>query len=420
MRRLFVFAALFTAFSCARAQEKESMELLRARVYDVARVQAVYMDSLLMAEMPDQVGHDVTADISSVMAGPDRPSSWCCPRTFQGDTLVTSDIGWWTSGFYPGVLWQIFEKTEDPRFMRLAVKHTLPLAGLLDRETDHDIGFQLMSSFGKMARIFPYYDPVGIAECNEEELSPKAILSRGAAKLAARFIPSAGVIRSWNWGEWNIPVIIDNMMNLELLMAYGNSAIAEKHALTTARNHFRDDGTCFHLVDYADDGSVLGRQTVQGFSDDSAWARGQAWALYGYAMMGDWSTTHEDLYVETALKLAEWIMDNLPEDGIPYWDFSQTDYKDASAAAIIAAGLLRLWEAMDAYTGEPADPNNPLLRTAERILRTLASPEYLAEPCTNGGFLLKHSVGNLPGRSEVDVPLTYADYYFLEALDLFP
>lgn len=419
MRRLFVFAALFTAFSCARAQEKESMELLRARVYDVARVQAVYMDSLLMAEMPDQVGHDVTADISSVMAGPDRPSSWCCPRTFQGDTLVTSDIGWWTSGFYPGVLWQIFEKTEDPRFMRLAVKHTLPLAGLLDRETDHDIGFQLMSSFGKMARIFPYYDPVGIAECNEEELSPKAILSRGAAKLAARFIPSAGVIRSWNWGEWNIPVIIDNMMNLELLMAYGNSAIAEKHALTTARNHFRDDGTCFHLVDYADDGSVLGRQTVQGYADDSAWARGQAWALYGYAMMATEEAIEENValtgtFLGVAEKLETWLLENLPEDGIPYWDFSQTDCKDASAGAIIACGLLKMWRLRDC----PAD--DPALLAAERILRTLASPEYLAEPRTNGGFLLKHSVGNLPGRSEVDVPLTYADYYFLEALDLFP
>ncbi len=419
MRRLAVFLAVFSAFSCARAQEKESIEQLRARVYDVARVQAVYMDSLLMAEMPDQVGHDVTADISSVMAGPDRPSSWCCPRTFQGDTLVTSDIGWWTSGFYPGVLWQIFEKTEDPRFMRLAVKHTLPLAGLLDLETDHDIGFQLMSSFGKMARIFPYYDPVGIAECNEEELSPKAILSRGAAKLAARFIPSAGVIRSWNWGEWNIPVIIDNMMNLELLMAYGNSAIAEKHALTTARNHFRDDGTCFHLVDYADDGSVLGRQTVQGYADDSAWARGQAWALYGYAMMATEEAIEENValtgtFLGVAEKLETWLLENLPEDGIPYWDFSQTDCKDASAGAIIACGLLKMWRLRDC----PAD--DPALLAAERILRTLASPEYLAEPRTNGGFLLKHSVGNLPGRSEVDVPLTYADYYFLEALDLFP
>ena len=354
------------------------------------------------------------------MAGADRPSrAWLCPRTFQGDTLVTSDIGWWTSGFYPGVLWQIFEETKDPRFLRLAVRHTLPLTGLLDRETDHDIGFQLMSSFGKMARDLPSYDPVGISECNEEELSPKAVLARGAEILAARFVPEAGVIRSWNWGAWNIPVIIDNMMNLELLMDYGDRSVAEKHALTTAKNHFRDDGTCFHLVDYADDGAVLGRQTVQGYADDSAWARGQAWALYGYAMMAlkekeAGNMDMADTFYGVAAKLEDWMLPRLPEDGVPYWDFSQADYRDASAGAIIACGLLKLRQ----YRGAKDDGKG--LRAAERILRTLASPEYLAEPRTNGGFLLKHSVGNIPGHSEVDVPLTYADYYFLEALTLFP
>ena len=368
------------------------MDQVRNRVFDVARVQAVYMDSLL--------------------------TEGRCPRTFQGDTLVTSDIGWWCSGFYPGVLWQVFEETEDPRFLRLAVKHTLPLAGLLDRETDHDIGFQLMSSFGKMARDLPSHDP-GFSECDEEDLSPKEVLTRGAATLAARFVPEAGVLRSWNWGPWNIPVIIDNMMNLELLMAYGDRDVAEKHALTTARNHFRDDGTTFHLVDYADDGSVLGRQTVQGYTDDSAWARGQAWALYGYAMMAlkEKEAGNMDLaetFYGVAAKLEDWLLPRLPEDGVPFWDFSQNDLRDASAGAIIACGFLRMWN----LRGRPAD--DPALAMAERILRTLASPEYLAEPRTNGGFLLKHSVGNIPSNSEVDVPLTYADYYFLEALTLFP
>ena len=378
------------------------MAQIRKRVFSLAQVQAVYMDSLL-----------------SFRATPQAESRNLCPRTFQGDTLVTSDIGWWTSGFYPGVLWQIFEETKDPRFLRLAVRHTLPLSGLLDRETDHDIGFQLMSSFGKMVRDLPSYDPVGISECNEEELSPKAVLARGAEILAARFVPEAGVIRSWNWGPWNIPVIIDNMMNLELLMDYGDRSVAEKHALTTAKNHFRDDGTCFHLVDYADDGAVLGRQTVQGYADDSAWARGQAWALYGYAMMAlkekeAGNMDMADTFYGVAAKLEDWMLPRLPEDGVPYWDFSQADYRDASAGAIIACGLLKLRQ----YRGAKDDGKG--LRAAERILRTLASPEYLAEPRTNGGFLLKHSVGNIPGHSEVDVPLTYADYYFLEALTLFP
>ena len=384
MRRLLLLAAASAAVACAGAQEKETLTELRDRVFEVAQAQAVYMDSLLPEGR--------------------------CPRTFQGDTLVTSDIGWWTSGFYPGVLWQIYGETADTVFRGLAVKHTLPLAGLLERETDHDIGFQLMSSFGRWFFI-DFFDP------REEDVLPpleiKGILEKGAAKLAARFDPATGVIRSWNWGAWNFPVIIDNMMNLELLMDYGDREIAEKHALTTAQNHFREDGTAWHLVDYADDGTILGRQTVQGYADDTAWARGQAWALYGYAMMAEYSQGNP-LYLRTARKLADWILKHLPEDGIPYWDFSQTDYKDASAGAIIACGLLKLWR----LQGSPAD--DPALATAKRILRTLASPEYLAEPGTNGGFLLKHGVGNIPGNSEVDVPLTYADYYFLEALSLLP
>ena len=395
---MLLLAALAAVACGARTPKEETMEQLRERVFAVAQVQAMYLDSLL-----------------AVMAGPDRPSrDWLCPRTFQGDTLVTSDVGWWCSGFYPGVLWLTYMDTDDIAFRELAIKHTLPLAGLLERETDHDIGFQLMSGFGLWFSV----DKVNPRE--DDALSRteiQAILRKGAAKLADRFVPSAGVIRSWNWGEWNIPVIIDNMMNLELLMVYGDREVAEKHALTTAKNHFREDGTTFHLVDYADDGSVLGRQTVQGYADESAWARGQAWALYGYAMMARHEKKDEELanaFYRVAAKLENWLYAHLPEDGIPYWDFSQSDYRDASAGAIIACGLLEMWRLRDC----PAD--DPALAMAERILRTLASPEYLAEPRTNGGFLLKHSVGNIPGHSEVDVPLTYADYYFLEALTLFP
>ena len=380
MRRLLLFLSALGAVSCAGAQKIETMEHLRERVLEVARVQAVYMDSLLPEGR--------------------------CPRTFQGDTLVTSDIDWWCSGFYPGVLWMT-DNTE------LAIKHTLPLAALLDHEIDHDIGFQLMSSFGNW-NILLYYtrdrDPETVRMVGN-------VLRKGAEKLAERFNPATGVIRSWNGRRWNYPVIIDNMMNLELLMDYGDREIAEKHALTTANNHFREDGTCFHLVDYAPDGSVLGKQTVQGFADDSAWARGQAWALYGYAMMAQKEKENPELaktFYNVAAKLESWLLENLPEDGVPYWDFSQTDYKDASAGAIIASGLLKMWRLRECPDDDPA------LAMAERILRTLASPEYLAEPRTNGGFLLKHGVGHLPNRSEVDVPLTYADYYFLEALSLFP
>ena len=394
MRRLLLLAALAAVACGARAPQEETMAQVRERVFADAQVQAVYMDSLL-----------------TVMAGPDRPSR--CPRNFQDGKLVTSDIDWWCSGFYPGVLWMVYEQTGDEAFRDLAVKHTLPLAELLNHKTDHDIGFQLMSSFGKMAR-----------NCHSEPhrgegIPPDSVLTRGAAALASRFLPTAGVIRSWDHGKWNFPVIIDNMMNLELLMDYGDREVAEKHALTTMKNHFREDGTCYHLVNYADDGTVLGKQTVQGFADESAWARGQAWALYGYAMMAlkEKEAGHMDLadtFYGVAAKLEDWLLPRLPEDGVPFWDFSQTDYRDASAGAIIAGGLLKLRQ----YRGAKDDGKG--LRAAERILRTLASPEYLAEPRTNGGFLLKHSVGHLPNKSEVDVPLTYADYYFLEALTLYP
>ena len=390
MRRLLLLAAFAAAACGARAPKEETMAQMRERVFAVAQAQAVYMDSLLPEGR--------------------------CPRNFQDGKLVTSDIGWWCSGFYPGVLWQIYGETADTLFRQLAVKHTLPLAGLLEQNTDHDIGFQLMSSFGRWFWI-DFFDP------REEDVLPpleiKGILEKGAGKLASRFLPTAGVIRSWDHGKWNFPVIIDNMMNLELLMEYGDREVAEKHALTTMKNHFREDGTCYHLVDYADDGTVLGKQTVQGFADESAWARGQAWALYGYAMMAleekkAGNMDLADAFYGVAAKLEDWLLPRLPEDGVPFWDFSLTDYRDASAGAIIAGGLLELRQ----YRGAKDDGKG--LRAAERILRTLASPEYLAEPRTNGGFLLKHSVGHLPNKSEVDVPLTYADYYFLEALTLYP
>ena len=388
MRRLFFCLTLLAVFSCGSKPRQETMDELCDRVFAVAKEQAVYMDSLLPEGR--------------------------CPRTFQDGELVTSDIGWWTSGFYPGVLWQLFEQSGEETFRQLAIKHTRNLAGLLERETDHDIGFQLMSSYGK------WYVSDLTSRDNEDVLPLDEIgdvLDRGVKKLAGRFNPEIGVIRSWNGARWNYPVIIDNMMNLELLMSEGRDSdreIAEKHALTTMKNHFREDGTVWHLVDYADDGSVLGKQTVQGYADDTAWARGQAWALYGYAMMAQREQRRNKELSETfygvAAKLESWLLANLPEDGIPYWDFSQADYKDASAGAIIACGLLKMWELRDYPDDDPA------YVTAERIIRTLASPEYLAEPRTNGGFLLKHGVGNIPGNSEVDVPLTYADYYFLEAL----
>ena len=249
-----ILAAALLAAACGTAPQEEPMDQLRDRVFACARVQAAYMDSLLTAQAGDfPPSLEMTGKASLEMT-----KGWRCPRTFQGDTLVTADIGWWCSGFYPGVLWTVYEETGDETFRDLAVKHTLPLADLLNRETDHDIGFQLMSSFGKMVRHVSLppnvlFDPSELADdpCEPgDNLYPLTILTRGADKLAARFSPAVGAIRSWNGNRWNYPVIIDNMMNLELLKYWGHPDIADKHAVTTIKNHFREDGTTWHLVSF--------------------------------------------------------------------------------------------------------------------------------------------------------------------------
>ena len=278
--------------------------------------------------------------------------------------------------------------------------------------TDHDLGFQMNCSYGNAYRITG----------DKEYLEP---ILTSAKTLAKRFSPVTGVIRSWDFvrkgRDWKYPVIIDNMMNLEHLCNAGSifnndslKVVAVTHANTTMCNHFRPDYTSWHLVDYdPESGEVRKKETVQGFSDDSAWARGQAWALYGFTMM--FRESGHDSYLTQARNIADMLLSRLPEDGVPYWDLDSdkipNDLRDASAAAIMASAFVQL----STLTDDEAS-NAKYLAMAEKQLRTLAGPEYLAEPGTNGNFILKHCVGSLPDNSEVDVPLTYADYYFLEAL----
>jgi len=362
---------------------KESMEALTDRVFDLARVQLPMLAEELSAEST--------------------------PRTLDKDgNLMAVGIDWWCSGFFPGSLWLTYEYTGEDRFRDLAVEQTHKLDSLIVKtKTDHDIGFQLNCSFGNALRLTG--DP-----------SFRPILEEGAKVLAGRFSDNVGAIRSWNHdggGKWKFPVIIDNMMNLELLMRFGSDSlkgIALAHSKTTMKNHFRTDGTSFHLVDYdPESGEVRLKQTVQGFSDSSAWARGNVWGLYGYTMMYDLS--REEDMLSQAEMIAKVLIPRLPEDGIPYWDFDSpdipNDLRDASAGAIMASGLIYL----STLTKDEALAKT-CLKVAETQLRTLASSEYLAQPGELQGFLLKHSVGHKLAGSEVDVPLTYADYYFLEAL----
>ena len=385
-----IFWALSMVIMVASCTKEETMEELTERVFKRAAVQMEYLDTVL----------------DSVAVS--KPGNAVYPRSIRPDgTFWESNYKWWCSGFYPGTLWYVYEYTGNETFKELALKYQSGLEPLRYRTDDHDVGFQLMCSYGNCLRL------TGDQEC-------VPVLIDGANSLSTRFDQEVGCTRSWSFGKWSFPVIIDNMMNMELLLkatelggddSLKNIAIA--HARTTMKNHFRDDNSCFHLVDYdPETGAVVGKQTVQGYADNSAWARGQAWAIYAYPMI--YRFTKDQEMLDHAVAIAEYLLPRVPDDGIPYWDYDAPDIpddvRDASSAAIMACGLIELSTYVD------AEKSARYLALAEKSLRTLASDEYLAAEGEIYGFLLKHSTGNKNRDQEVDVPLTYADYYFLEAL----
>lgn len=335
------------------------------------------------------------------------------PRSFEHGRLIKSDAHWWCSGFFPGTLWYLYEVTNDSKWKDYAERYTQRVSTQQYTTDNHDIGFILMCSFGNAYRL-----------TNDSVCA--AVLLNGARSLATRFNPAVGLIRSWDTktDKWQYPVIIDNMMNLELLewaSHHSDSSrfadIADSHARLTMRNHFRPDFSSYHVVSYdPNTGAVEKKNTHQGYAHESAWARGQAWGLYGFTMMA--RETGSLVYLDHAKKIARYIMShpNMPEDKIPYWDFNAPDIpqakRDASAAAVMASAFIEL----STLTGDDPDFSAQCLSVAEKQLRTLTSDAYLAEEGSNGGFILKHSVGNFPKGTEVDVPLTYADYYYVEAL----
>lgn len=344
---------------------------------------------------------------ASLMDQPDR-----LPKTTEEDgTLVTSDTHWWCSGFFPGTLWLLYEATGNETLKKYAESYTMRIEKEQYALDTHDLGFMMNCSFGNGYRITG----------NENY---KEVLLQSARSLATRYNENVGVIRSWdNKPKWTYPVIIDNLMNLELLEnAYKLSQdslfdkIANSHATVTIINHFRSDYSSCHVVDYDTiTNKALKMDTHQGYSSTSAWARGQAWGLYGYTMM--YRETRNEKYLQQAINIAKFILHhpNFPEDKIPYWDFDAPNIpdepRDASAGAIMASALLELSQ----YVNDDK-LSKEYQSVAGQQLRTLSSDEYLAVPRTNGGFILKHSVGNKPRNSEVDAPLTYADYYYVEAL----
>lgn len=333
------------------------------------------------------------------------------PRTIsKSGSLTMINPNDWCSGFFPGSLWQIYNYTNDSYWRQQAISFTWLIEDAKWNTGTHDLGFMMNNSFGKAWEL-------------TGERSYKDVVLQSAKSLITRYNPKVGCIRSWgrNSDTKKFTVIIDNMMNLEMLFRAtqetGDSIyykIAVKHADTTIKNHFRPDYSSYHVVEYDPaTGNVQSRHTAQGFSDDSFWSRGQAWGLYGYTLC--YRFTKNPAYLAQARHIADFFfgLPNLPEDLIPYWDMKAPNIpntpRDASAAAIMASALYEL----SAYVS-PADSKR-YKDIADKMVDSL-NKHYQAEPGTSYGFLLLHSTGHHPGNSEIDVPLNYADYYYLEAL----
>lgn len=331
------------------------------------------------------------------------------PKTYENGKLVRSTDKWWTSGFYPGALWYLYEFTGNRAIADAAREMSGRVINQQYTTDNHDVGFMINCSFGNGYRL-------------TSDARYKEVLITASRSLSTRFRPAVGCIRSWDNRRWQYPVIIDNMMNLELLCngtkLSGDTRfldIAKSHADVSMANQFRPDGSSYHVISYDTiTGKAIEKCTHQGLNDASAWSRGQAWGLYGYTVM--YRETKDVKYLKHAIEVGNFIADHprLPKDGIPYWDFDVPDttqvLRDASAGAVMASAFLEL----STYTeGKQAEK---FLKLADRQIRSLSSSTYRATLGDNGNFILKHSVGFMAKKSEVDVPLTYADYYYVEAL----
>lgn len=330
------------------------------------------------------------------------------PRTLdaKGNLVLISSRDW-VSGFFPGELWYLYEYTHNNKWLKAAKEYTTNIEPEQYDKGTHDVGFKIYCSVGNGYRL-------------TKDQHYKEVIIQAAKTLSTRFNPKVGTIKSWdNRKEWKYPVIIDNMMNLELLFEAsklsGDSTfykIAVSHANTTMKNHFRPDYSSYHVIDYdTETGAVVHKQTHQGFADSSAWARGQGWGLYGYTLC--YRETKNPAYLKQAEAIAHFIFSNpnLPKDKVPYWDFNDTAIpnvpRDASAAALMASALYEL----STYSTN----GKQYKKTADQIMSSLTK-SYQAKPGERKGFILLHSTGHKPANSEIDVPISYADYYYLEAL----
>jgi hypothetical protein len=315
----------------------------------------------------------------------------------------------WEGGFYPGALWYLYEHTADPAWQARAEAWTAGLSLQQYNTGTHDVGFIIGCSFGQGLRL-------------TDNPAYRDVLLTAARSLSSRFNSAVGATRSWD--RFTFPVIIDNLMNLELLFwaaknggttASGGDAqalfdMAVSHAAKTLQNHVRSDGSTYHVVDYnPTSGAVLKRFTHQGKSNESTWSRGQAWAIYGFTMT--YRETGDSQFLDAARRTADYFLANLPDDWVPPADFQSTyqdlAHKDSSAAAIAASGLIELSQL-------ETDPlrSERYWSAATNILDSLASPTYLSSDSKNAGLLL-HGARKYPGENR---SYMFGDYYFVEAV----
>jgi len=314
----------------------------------------------------------------------------------------------WCSGFFPGNLWQIYDLTGNEAYKNKAKEWTAYIENEKFNNRTHDMGFKIFCSFGNGLKY-------------EDNDDYKQIIVESAKTLSTRFNTNISSIRSWDFNKdvWQFPVIIDNMMNLELLFEATKLSLdssyhhlAVKHANNTLKNHFRPNNSCYHVVDY-DTISNKPRMKVthQGFANESSWARGQGWAIYGFTMA--YRYTKDKKYLDRAEATANFFInhENLPKDGIPYWDFNDPSIpdapKDVSAGALVSSALVELF----GYT-----KNEDYLNYSKKVVNSLNSKNYLLNENIEAPFILDHSTGNWPKKDEMDEPIVYGDYYFLETL----
>lgn len=392
MKKIVVGLAVVLGFCTCTHQPSGTLDVNKSLDYCAKQTQRT------LTELKTDSGIDYTMMPRNIMADEQH---WNCRKATKEE---------WCAGFWPGVLWYDYEYTKDKQVLEEAENFTHSLKFLSHIPAyDHDLGFLVFCSYGNGYRLTknPAY---------------KQVILDTADTLATLFNPIVGTILSWprevEPRNWPHNTIMDNMINLEMLFWAAKNGgnpylydIAVSHADKTMKSQFRPDYTSYHVAVYDTiTGNLIKGVTHQGYADSTMWARGQAWAIYGYTVV--YRETKDPKYLDFAQKVTDVYLDRLPEDKVPYWDFDDPSIpdapRDASAGAVVASALLELSTYLPNGTGKRYKD------AAIEMLTSLSSDSYQSGE-SKPSFLL-HSVGHWPNHSEIDASIIYADYYYIEAL----